>query len=435
MPQPSRAPAPAASSGAEPHGPGAAGRRIVVVGGGIAGTSAAEAARRTDPGARITLVSDEPGLPYYRLNLTPYLAGEIGADELPVHPAEWYAERDIVLRPGTRATAVAPDEGTVTLADGETLRFDRLVLATGARPAVPPIAGADRAGVTCLRTRADAERLASAPLAGRPCVVIGGGLLGLETAAALARRGARVTVVEGLDHLLPLQLTPAGAEVLRGHIEALGIAVRTGVMTGSLAGDRRVREAVLADGSRLEADRVVINTGVTPNAALAREAGLAVRDGIVVDDRLATSPERVRTSDRPGVLAAGDVAEHRGVLYGLWLAARLQGRAAGTNAAGGDATFTGIAPAYTLKGVGVDVFSIGSVRPSDPSCRAVEGRSDGTYRRFVFRDGRLVGAILLGDTRAMPQARKAVEAGADLSALAGRSLSAEDLADALREAV
>ena len=407
------------------------GLRLVVVGGGIAGTSAVEAARKADAGARITLVSDESDLPYYRLNLTKYLAGEIGRDDLPLHPRSWYEERDIDLRLGVRVTAVAPDDGTAALEGGESLPFDRLVLATGARPSVPPIDGTDLEGVTCLRTRADADHILAGPdgsLRDRPCVVIGGGLLGLETAAALVRRGARVTVVEGLPHLLPLQLTPAAAEVLQEHVERMGIAVRTGTKTGALAGDGRVREAVLDDGQRLPADLVVINTGVAANVDLARAAGLDTHRGIVVDDRLATS--------HPHVFAAGDAAEHAGTLYGLWLASRLQGQTAGRAAAGdADAAFTGIPPAYVLKVVDVDVFSIGTVEPDDPACRTVDGRTGDTYRRFVFRDGRLVGAILLGDTTAMPAARKAIAAATDLSGLVARSLSAEDLARGLVEAV
>ena len=400
--------------------------RLLVVGGGIAGVSAAEAARKTDPDATVTLISDEDDLPYYRLNLTRYLAGDVEADDLALHPRAWYDERRIDLRPGTRVASIAPDDGTVTLDDGATLPFDRLVLATGARPAVPPIAGTDKGGVTCLRTRDDAERILAADLADRPCLVIGGGLLGLETAAALTRRGAAVTVVEGLEHLIPLQLTREGANVLRAHLEGLGIRVVTGRMIESLAGDGRVREAVLDDGTRLEADLVVISTGVVPNLHLANTAGLDTGGGVLVDDRLATS--------HPAVYAAGDGTEHRGVLYGLWQASRLQGQTAGQAAAGApDAAFTGIPPAYILKVVGVDVFSLGAIAPDDPACRIIEGRDDGTYRRFVFRDGRLEGAILLGDTTAMPQARQAIERGADCAHVIAHSLTAADVARGLMD--
>ncbi len=410
-------------------------RRIVILGAGIAGVSAAEAARQTDPDARITLVSEESDLPYYRLNLTKYVAGEVDRDDLPLHPRSWYEARAIDLRLGVRATAIDPDGGTVTLEAGPPPAFDRLVLATGARAAVPPTEGTDLESVTCLRTRADAERVLAGPegagpasLQDCPCVVIGGGLLGLETAAALVRHGARVTVVEGLEYLLPLQLNREAADVLQGYIDDLGIAVRTGTMTASLVGDGRVREAVMADGSRLDARLVVINTGVVPNTALAEAAGLETREGVVVDDRLTTS--------HPHVFAAGDGAEHQGTLYGLWLASRVQGRTAGQAAAGdADASFTGIPPTYILKVVGVDVFSIGTVEPADPACRTIDGRAGGTYRRFVFRDGRLIGAILLGDTSAMPAARKAIAAGTDLSDLAEASLSAEDVARGLKDAV
>jgi len=401
-------------------------RRIVVVGAGIAGVSAVEAARQADAGARITLLSDEPDLPYYRLNLTRYLAGEIGADDLPLHPAAWYEERGIDLRLGSRATALAPDAGTVTLDDGGTLPFDRLVLAAGAEPVVPPIAGADLEGVTCLRTRADTDRIFDAVEADLPCVVIGGGLLGLETAGALTKHGARVTVIEGLEHLMPLQLTRAGAEVLERHVEGLGVDIRTGVMTDRIAGDGRCRAAVLEDGTRFDAGLVVIATGVRPTLNLAKAAGLDTKTGILVDDQLVTS--------HPSILAAGDVTEHAGVLYGTWLASRVQGRTAGENAAGGQAAFTGIPAAYLLKVVGVDVFSIGTIETERAADRAIEDAGDDVYRRFVFRAGRLVGAILLGDTSAMAAVRKAIERSTDFSDLLHHSLSADDVARGLVEA-
>jgi len=410
----------------EPHDASSGPRRIVVVGAGIAGVSAVEAARQADPDARLTLLSDEPDLPYYRLNLTRYLAGEIEADALPLHPAAWYAERRIDLRLGRRAAALAPDAGAVTLDDGQTLPFDRLVLAAGAAPVVPPIAGARLEGVTCLRTRADTERIFDAVEPDLPCVVIGGGLLGLEAAAALRKHGARVTVVEGLAHLMPLQLTRAGAAVLERHIEGLGVDIRTGVMTRQILGDGRCRAAVLEDGARIDARLVVIATGVRPTLDLAKAAGLDTKSGIRVDDRLATS--------HPSVLAAGDVTEHGGVLYGTWLASRVQGRTAGENAAGGRAAFTGIPPAYLLKVVGVDVFSIGAVEAEGAADRAIEDAADDVYRRFVFRDGRLIGAILLGDTSVMAAVRKAIERGSDFAALLGRSLSADDVARGLIEA-
>ena len=383
--------------------------RAVIVGGGIAGISAAESLRAASPTAEITLVSNEAELPYYRLNLTRYLAGEIGEQDLPIHAASWYEEQKIRLMLGTEVSTIHLDEHTVALQSGEKLPFDRLLLTAGAHPFIPPIPGADREGATALRTVEEARQILTACRAGAKCVCIGGGLLGLETAGALARQGADVTLLEGFGWLLPRQLNERAGEILSQYVLGTGIKLRTKAITKEIVGDGRVRGICLEDGSTISTDLVVIATGIRPNSHLARRVGLEVNQGVVVDNLLRTS--------HPDVYAAGDVAEYHGQVYGVWGPSQYQGSIAGMNMAGGCVEFGGVPRSNTLKVLGLDLFSIGQFNPQDASFRTFDEEADGRYCRFVFRDNRLVGAVLLGNTKLAATVKQAVESGSDYSEL------------------
>ncbi|UCG57152.1 MAG: NAD(P)/FAD-dependent oxidoreductase [Phycisphaerales bacterium] len=399
--------------------------KVVVVGGGVAGVAAAEALRAASSTAEITLLSKEPVQPYYRLNLTRYLAGEIGEAELPIKPQSWYEQSNIQLMPGAEVSNLRLEERVVELGQGQTLPFDRLILTVGAHPFMPPVPGGNRAGVTNLRTISDAKRILSTNLAATRCVCIGGGLLGLETAGALARRGADVTLLEGYGWLLPRQLNQRAGEILAEHIGSSGIALKTNARTREILGDERVRSVQLEDESILPADIVVVATGIRSNSYLARLAGLEVDKGVVVDNRLVTS--------HPDVFAAGDVAEHRGVLYGTWAPAQFQGNIAGMNAAGAHVEFGGIPRSNALKVLQLDMFSIGQIEPEDASYDVIDQETDGEYLRLVFHDSHLVGAILLGDAKAAPHVKKAVEGKADFSPLLPRRPAARDVIDFISE--
>ena len=283
---------------------------MVIVGAGIAGLSAAEAARKQAPRAELTLLSREAHLPYYRLNLTRFLAGEVSEADLPIHPAGWYRDNAIDFRGGVEAAELLPDQHALSLRDGTRIGFDKLILTAGAHPFVPPLGGATRQGVTSLRTLDDARAILATLQPGMRCVCVGGGILGLEAAGGLARGGAEVTVLEGHGWLMPRQLPQPTGPRMQRHLEGLGIRLRTNARTKEILGDERVAAVLLDDGATLPADLVLITTGVRPNSFLARRAGLEVAGGVVVNDQLVSS--------HPDVLAAGDVAEHRGVLYGTW---------------------------------------------------------------------------------------------------------------------
>ena len=373
---------------------------IVIVGAGIAGITAADHARKTAPNAKITVISKEPGLPYYRLNLTRFLAGEVDENALILRDARSLDASGITLQEGEVST-IDRLARTVSLRDGTTLSYDRLVLANGSHPFVPPIMGATRSGVMPFRTLGDARSIIDRAKSGSRSVVIGGGLLGLETAGALRKKGAEVTVIEGFDWLLPRQLPKRAGALLQGQLEALGMTIVCGAKVKEIAGDEEVRAVLLAEGDEIPAELVVLATGVRPNSYLARQCGLTVESGVVVDDSMETSD--------PHIFAVGDVAEHRGVLYGIWPTSYAQGVVAGVNAGGGQAEFAGMPRSNSLKVIDTDVFSIGEIEPSDGSFDVLEEEEDGIFRRFLCRDGRLRGAVLYGDTAAASPVKDAIE--------------------------
>ncbi|MEJ2199545.1 MAG: FAD-dependent oxidoreductase [Desulfuromonadaceae bacterium] len=374
---------------------------FVVVGAGIAGVSAAEAIRNHAPKAKITLLSRESELPYYRLNLTRYLAAEIDGDALPIHEAGWYRENDIELLRDTELRSIDVKRKRLQLRKGQDLDYDKLILAMGSHPFVPPFPGVNRENVTVLRTRRDAEFILGQLRPGLSCVVIGGGVLGLETAGALARRKVDVTLVEGYGWLMPQQLNQAAAERLAAQATELGIKFCMGARVKQLDGDERVRGVALESGVNLPAELVIITAGVRANSYVARLAGIGTNNGIVVDNRLLT--------DTPDIYAVGDVAEHRGILYGTWGPSQFQGTIAGMNAAGETTEFAGIPRSNSLKVLGCELFSIGQVRPGDGSYQEVEEIDGEDYYFFLFRDSQLVGAILLGDTRLSAAVKRLVE--------------------------
>lgn len=382
--------------------------RVVVIGTGHAGLSAASTMRSASSAAQITLVSDESHPPYQRLNLTRYLAGELSVEQLPQHPATWYEEHNLSLLLGRKVERVDLGRQCIALDDGRTIPFDKLILATGATAIVPPIPGANADDVRCLRTLDDAQAILGQAKPGARCVCIGGGILGLEAAGALARRGVEVTVIEGQKWLLSRQLNERAARVLEKHVAKLGIRLCHGAGVARIVGEGRAHSVELQDGSSLPADFVILATGVKPSTDLARQCGLTVNRGVVVNDRLETSD--------PRVLAAGDVAEYRGTVHGLWTVSGIQGHIAGLNAIGQQTDFHVIPRSNFLKVLDVDLLSIGEVEAGIED-RVIEQEPDGGYLRFVFRGSRLIGAVLLGDTRSATPVISVVERGLECTSL------------------
>ena len=353
-------------------------KRYIIIGGGIAGVSAAEALHTLQPDSDITLISEEHYLPYFRMSLTRYLAGEVDREKLILHDQQWYLQNHITILLNTHVEAIETESKQISLADGQKLSYDKLILASGAHPNVPPFPGRELKGVQTLRTLEDADLIMDVARKQAKVVCIGGGLLGLEVAGAVARQGAQVTVLEGLDWLLPRQLDAQASAILKEKIESLGIKVIVPAMTKALLGDGKVENVELADGQIVPADLVLISTGVAANLELAKSAGLAVNRGVVVNEHMVTS--------NPDILAAGDLTEFQGRSYGLWIPAKNQGTIAGQNATGKETSFLGDPPSTRLKVLGVDVFSIGQFSPSTEGDRLVAESKNGGYQSFLFHE-------------------------------------------------
>lgn len=292
---------------------------------------------------------------------------------------------------GKPVTGIDRAAKSVTLADGLTLPYGKLVLATGSKPLMPPVPGFELPGVATFRDVADVALFRTVAATGARVVVIGGGLLGLEAAYGLARIGGRVTVLHLADRLMERQLDREGASLLAAEIAARGIDIRLNCTAERFVGEERVEAVELTDGSTIPADLVVVAIGVRPRVGLAVAAGLDVNRGIDVDDGLASSD--------PSIFAIGECAEHRGLVYGLVEPAYEQARVLATRLAGGRERYTGSLLATNLKVSGVSVFSAGSVEPGEgDDVLLLRDPGMGVYRKFVLRDGRLAGCVLVGDT-------------------------------------
>jgi nitrite reductase (NADH) large subunit len=365
---------------------------LVIVGNGMAAVRLCEElAERALGRYAVAVIGEEPRLAYNRVLLSSVLAGEVRASDISLKPAAWWSDRGVTLCYGAGVTAADMAARTVTLADGKKLPFAKLIFATGSRPVSLPVAGADLPGVLTFRDIGDVASISRAAGRGARAVVIGGGLLGIEAACGLAKAGAAVTLVHLMDRLMERQLDPRAAALLKRAVEAKGIQVLLEVATTGLNGNGRVEGVELKDGRVLAADAVVVAVGIRPNAGVAAHAGIAVNRGIVVDDYLTTS-----TSD---VFAIGECAEHRGVCYGLVEPAHEQARVLAERLAGRDARYLGSVNATNLKVSGVQVFSAGDfLGGAGTELVVLSDQGRGTYRKLVIAGGRVVGAVLYGDT-------------------------------------
>jgi nitrite reductase (NADH) large subunit len=391
--------------------------RYVIVGGGVAGVTAARAlADRVSQDDDILMLSRE-SYPYYpRPLLWRYIAGAKEEEELYFKPLSWYDEQGITFRLDINVTDLDAEAHLLTLEDGEEIPYDRLLLATGARPFVPPVEGRDKSGVFTLRTLDDAKKIKAFAEEVPQAVVIGGGLLGLETARALGEAGPAAHVVEIAEHLLPRQLDAEGAQVLRSLLEDQGLGVTTGAIVEAILGGDRAERVRTKEGDVIEGQLVLFSTGIRCRAKLAKDAGLEVNRGAVVDETMRTSAE--------DVFAAGDVAEFRERIYGIIPPAMEQAEVAAANMVEpGSESYAGTVPSTTLEVAGARVTSLGEYDPEDEDAYGIVRHTDaerGLYRKFVLDEGRIVGAIMLNDPQRAALARPLIDRRIDVSADAER---------------
>ncbi len=395
--------------------------RVVIVGNGIAGVTAADHIRRRHPHCEIHLIGRERHHLYNRMGITRLIYGRSAMQGLYLLPEQWYEDFNITCWLNTHVTQIDRDARTVTLGTGEALPYDRLILTTGSQSFVPPIDGYGMPGTFVLRSAEDAMAIRAyvQEQGARTAVVAGGGLLGLEAAYGLYKLGLEVTVLERSPALLARQLDARSSEFLLAYLEGLGIHVRTEAEVAAAhaahgAANARVATVTLGDGRVLPCDLLLVAAGIRADLELARQMGLELQQGVVVDDLM-------RTSD-PHIFAAGDVAEYDGKLYGLWPVAVSQAEVAAANAVAENgiavATYVETAPVTMLKVVGIDITSIGRIAvESEDTVIALEESAHHHYRKLIIRDGKIAGAILLGYPLEAPGVAAAVKQELDVTPL------------------
>jgi NAD(P)H-nitrite reductase large subunit/ferredoxin len=385
--------------------------RIVVVGAGVAGVTAAEELRRGLPDAELTLIGDEPYAFYNRMGITRLVSESVSIESLYLNRRDWADSRKIDYRRGLAVTAIDRASREVALADGGRLPYDRVVLATGANPLVPPIDGFGAEGSFVLRTIDDAVQMQQ-HVRRRRCrtaVIVGAGLLGLEAAYYLAQLDVRVVVLDRGPWPLSRQLDEQAGALVWEMLHDLGIELLPRAEARRILADEFVTGVELIEGGSIDAELCLVATGVLPNAELAEAAGLDVAGGVTVNDGMQTSD--------PHIFAVGDVVDHQGRRYGLWPASVEQAQVAATTMVGGVAAFQLVAQPARLKVPGIDLLSIGVVEVQGEESKSVVVSAYGTrrYRKLILEDGRLAGAIILGNPELFDDVTAAVERRIDLN--------------------
>lgn len=378
--------------------------RYIIVGGSAAAISAVEAIRSVDQKSQIDLFSDEATPLFSRVLLPYYIAEELSKALLNFRSADFFEVNNVTPHLGVRVREIAAASKTIQTEDGNTHPFDRILIATGGKAIIPPIPGIDKQGVSTLKTMADAERIYN--LSGTKAVVIGAGSVGVETSISLTRRGMKVSLLEQLGHVLPTVFDEEAAIIIRKRIEDLGVEVITGEKALKFTGNGRIT-SVVTDTRELECDLVVVAVGLRPDVELAQKAGAEIGSsgGVRVDSQMMTS--------LPDLYAAGDVAEtydiarDTGFVNAIWPCAFEQGHIAGLNMAGQKTEYAGSYRKNSIGNfIGIPAISMGVTHAAacttcgpEDELREIQKRTKETYRKLILRNGRIIGAIFVGQTQ------------------------------------
>lgn len=401
---------------------------IVIAGAGIAGLYAAETIRSLSKEAHITLINGEKDLPYNRLNLTRYLAGEIKPEELTIYPEAWYKENKIDLINGSRVSLINPKKKSIKLESGQKFDYDKCIYAAGAHAFIPSIEGTGLKNVFTLRTKEDADHILnsvnqSLKSHSKPSVaVIGGGILGLETAAAISKQGAEVSVLEAHKFLMPRQLHQEAASKMHDELIKTGIKIHYEARTKKITNqNENAHEIELENGNTISASVIIVAAGVRSNTNLLKSAGIETDKAAIVDHDLCSSV--------PDLYAAGDACEFNGVFYGIWPVAKYTGKIAARNALGMKSSFGGMERSNILKVVGVDLFSIGNINAADGSCQIFSGEKKGAYYSFTVYDHKITGAVFIGDLSLSARVKTFIKEQKDLHEYLNGNISFDKIYD------
>lgn len=376
----------------------------IILGNGAAGVNAAEAIRGRNENCEIIIISNEPVLGYNRPMLTKALSKKMDPAKIAIYKEDWYTKNRITNKLGVTAQKINPEEKTVLLSDGESIKYDKCIYALGGECFIPPIAGSDKPEVIAIRRISDVEKIHELLPKVKNVVVIGGGVLGLEAAWEMKKTGCHVTVLEIADKLMVRQLDTEAGELLGEIIKEADIEFQLNAHISEITGDTSVTGVKLEDGKVYPAELVIVSSGVRPNVSIAQEAGMTVDRFIVVNEKMETNI--------PDIYACGDCAAYKGVNFSLWAEASKMGKVAGANAAGDALTYQIQPTGLTFYGINTSLFAIGDNGKNDSltyETKEIRDREKKIYKKYYFVDKRLVGVILIGDTSTLSDMRKAID--------------------------
>ncbi|MEW8658213.1 MAG: nitrite reductase large subunit NirB [Candidatus Thiodiazotropha endolucinida] len=388
-------------------------QKLVLIGNGMAGIRTIEELLKLDESANyeITVFGEEPHTNYNRILLSPVLAGEQKFDDIILNPPEWYNDNGITLHSGDPVTEIDRIHNRVVTASGISMEYDRLIIATGSRPFMLPIPGADLDGVLGFRDIEDVEKMLEVANSHNKAVVIGGGLLGLEAANALMKQGMQVSVVHLMNSLMENQLDKPAADLLKASLEEKGLNFLLEKNTKEITGSNRVTGITFTDGEHREADLVIMAVGIRPNIDLAKTSGIHCERGILVSDTMQTFD--------PSIYAVGECVQHRDVCYGLVAPLFEQAKVCANHLANlGYGRYEGSVTSTKLKVTGIELFSAGNFLGGDDSDDIIyRDPGAGVYKKLVIKDGRIDGAVLYGDTIDGAWYFQLMREGTDISSL------------------
>ncbi len=384
--------------------------RFLIIGGGPGALYAAKAIRERNSTCYINILTDEDKLPYNRPMLTKALLSDFSEDKFAIEPKTFYDENNINVLFNNKVTAIKPAEKQVILESGAALQYDKLIYALGAYCFVAPIKGSDKPHVISIRNIADTDKVNALLPDVKKVVCIGGGVMGLEGAWELKQGGYDVTVLETAPGLLPKQLDDGASAMVEEICNEAGVKIVTGAKITEITDDA----VVLEDGTRFEAQMVIMSTGMRPHTAIAQEAGINVDKLIVVD-------EHMRTSD-PYIYAVGDCTEFNGQQQAFWAQAVETGRIAGANAAGEELSYDALGASLVINAMNTSIFALGTNGKDGRKYRTMEVKDDQRhqYEKYYFFNNSLAGVILIGDTSRMGELTDMISAGASFSEVTGR---------------
>lgn len=383
-------------------------KSYVIVGSGISAISAAKAIRDKDKSGTISIYGEESMMPYLRIKLSKDLFKDLNNDKILLKKQQWYEENNISFLKDTRILKIDVENKLLMSSKGENISYDKLLIATGSRNRTLPIIGSDKEGVFTLRNVVDANNIKDYLKEKHNVVHIGGGVQGLETAWTLHSNGKEVFIVEAGKRLMPRLLDERASSILKEKIENTGVKFICDTRVDEISGHKKVEAVSINEKQVIPCDSIIYSIGIIPNVEIVKDTKIKINKGVVVNDNMGTSIK--------DVYAAGDVAEFKGNIEGLWMKATEQGTVAGSNMAGDNVIYKNAVPVTVFNAFNTSLFSMGDVSYGSYD-NSISEEVDGKYIKIFIKDNRIVGAILIGDVSMSRVLKKCIEDGISLEGI------------------